>query len=158
MQTCTMVEPGKSLRKVNSEGQPTLIASNGKPQSIVINVSGLPVNETVSLAQEPCGQHCIRQPHSMSHERGLDGMAEEDIRVETDASRAGIAGFLRQAAPEAVWTKRANITISDRMQLETRKPLELQDFSLRRAQRVSSGVLSQPSPQQSRTVNPESPS
>ncbi len=87
MQTYTMAELGRSPRKVCSEQLPVLITSNGKPQNIVINVSGIPVDESVSLAQELYGQYCVRQMRAASRALGNDSLSDEDVQAEIESAR-----------------------------------------------------------------------
>ncbi len=87
MQTYTMAELGKSPKKVCSEQQPVLITSNGKPQNIVINVADIPVDESISLAQELYGQYCIRQLRALSKTNKTDALTDDDIQAEIQATR-----------------------------------------------------------------------
>lgn len=88
MQTYTMAELGRSTKAVCAEVEPVLITSNGKPQSIVINVADLPVDESVSLAREIYGQHCIRQMRGLSRLKGLDVLDDAAIEAEIAAARS----------------------------------------------------------------------
>lgn len=88
MQTYTIADLGKTPKKVCDEQQPVLITSNGKPKNIVINVSDMPIDESISLAQELYGQYCIRQLRSLSRQNGLGTMTDDEIETEIDAARS----------------------------------------------------------------------
>lgn len=88
MQTYTMAELGKSPKKVCGEKLPVLITSNGKPQNIIINVVDIPIDESISLAQELYGQYCIRQMRKISQANGNANLTMDEIQAEIDAFRA----------------------------------------------------------------------
>lgn len=89
MNTCTMAELGRSPKSVCGERQPVLVTSNGKPQSIIINVSGLPVDDSVSLAGELHGRLCVSRMRELARQTGAEAMSDEEIQAEIDAVRGG---------------------------------------------------------------------
>lgn len=52
MNTYTVAELTRQVSAVLSQQEPVLITSKGKPQNIIINVSGVPVDKIVDLARE----------------------------------------------------------------------------------------------------------
>ena len=87
MQTYTMADLGKSPKTVCSEAEPVLITSNGRPQNLVLNIDGMPIDESISLAQELYGQYCIRQMRRISQGNGNASLTDEEIQAEIDAVR-----------------------------------------------------------------------
>ncbi|MDR1014312.1 MAG: hypothetical protein LBL86_04965 [Coriobacteriales bacterium] len=89
MQTYTIAELGRSPKSVCTQKEPVLITNNGKPQNLVFNVRDLPIDQSVSLAQELYGRYCVRQMQNDSVARGLDRLSDEEIEAEIQAARAG---------------------------------------------------------------------
>jgi PHD/YefM family antitoxin component YafN of YafNO toxin-antitoxin module len=88
MQTYTIAELGRSPKSVCTQEEPVLITNNGKPQNLIFNIKDLPIDQSISLAQELYGRYCIKQIQNDSVARGLDKLTDEEIEAEIQAARA----------------------------------------------------------------------
>jgi PHD/YefM family antitoxin component YafN of YafNO toxin-antitoxin module len=88
MQTYTVAELGRSPKNVCTQEKPVLITNNGKPQNLIFNIKDLPIDQSISLAQELYGRYCIKQMQNDSVARGLNELTDEEIEAEIQAVRA----------------------------------------------------------------------
>lgn len=89
MQTYTIGELSKKAKTVCGQEEPVLITNNGRPCSLVFNISDLPINESISFAQELYGRFCIDQMQKQAAKAGLDSLPLDEINAEIAASRVG---------------------------------------------------------------------
>ncbi|MDR0350707.1 MAG: hypothetical protein LBH64_04055 [Coriobacteriales bacterium] len=88
METYTMAELNRNLKRVCAQPEPSLITNKGKPQSLLINVADLPIDESISFAQELYGRYCVQQTQRQAAQNGLADMSMEEIDAEIAAVRA----------------------------------------------------------------------
>ena len=87
MRTYTMAELSRQTKKVCEDDEPALITSNGKPQSLIFNINGLPIDDAIDSLQLAWCKAWIREGQRSSTERGLDNMTLEDINEEIRQAR-----------------------------------------------------------------------
>lgn len=86
MNSYTVAELGRRPGAILSEAEPTLITNNGRVQNLVINVSGLDVDEAVGLARGIRGQLALRRLRA-SAQPTEDELTLDDIEAEVAAVR-----------------------------------------------------------------------
>ena len=87
MKTYTMAELSRQTKKVCEDDEPALITSNGKPQSLIFNINGLPIDDAIGAMTEAYGWMCLHEAQRLSAERGLDNMTLEEINEEIRQAR-----------------------------------------------------------------------
>jgi hypothetical protein len=63
------------------------VTNNGRPQSIVLNIEDLPIDQSIQMAQDLYGRYCYEQIQRMAEENGLDKITDAEIESEIAAVR-----------------------------------------------------------------------
>lgn len=95
MSTATVAEVGRTPGAILSRAEPSIITNNGRAQNVIVNVSGLDIDEVVDLARSFQAQAALMAMGDAARRAGVEGMGQNEIDREVAsarASRQAIAG------------------------------------------------------------------
>lgn len=88
MQSCTVAELGRKASAYCSEKSPVLVTNNGRPQSVIINIGGMDIDEVVDFAREAAARNALVMMRRQAVASGLDKLDDDEIQAEVDAARS----------------------------------------------------------------------
>ena len=88
MNTATVAEPGRAPSAVLSSREPSIVTNNGKAQNLIVNVSGMGIDEVVDLARSMQARASLSSLRSSARRQGLGELSTEDIDAEVAIVRA----------------------------------------------------------------------
>ena len=71
-----------------SSREPAIATNNGKAQNLIVNVSGMGIDEVVDLARSMQARASLSSLHGSARRQGLGELSTEDIDAEVAVVRA----------------------------------------------------------------------
>lgn len=87
MNIATVAEVGRTPGAILSRQEPSIITNNGHAQNVIVNVSGLDIDEVVDLTRSIQAKAALRALRRSAQERGLDALSLEDVDAEIADAR-----------------------------------------------------------------------
>lgn len=88
MNTATVAEIGRSPSTVLSSREPSIVTNNGRAQNIIVNVTGLDIDEVVDLARSMQAKASLAALRRAARRNGASGLSPEDIDAEIAEARS----------------------------------------------------------------------
>lgn len=88
MNTATVAELGRALSAVLSSREPAIVTNNGRAQNLIVNVSGMDIDEVADLARSMQARASLSSLRGSARRQRLGELSIEDIDAEVAAVRA----------------------------------------------------------------------
>lgn len=88
MNIVTIADLGRAPSAVLSSREPAIVTNNGKAQNLIVNVSGMDIDEVVDLVRSMQARASLSSLHGSARGQGLGELSIEDIDAEVAAVRA----------------------------------------------------------------------
>lgn len=87
MQMETVAEVGRRPSQILSCREPSIVTNNGKPQNVILNVSGMDIDEVVDMARLLQAKSALRSLRKNAAARGLSSIPDQEIEDEVVQAR-----------------------------------------------------------------------
>lgn len=88
MNEATVAEVGRKSSVILSSRDPTVVTNNGHVQNVIINVSGLGIDEAVDLARDAQAKAALSALRKRARVSGAASLTDEEIDTEIADARA----------------------------------------------------------------------
>ena len=88
MNTATVAELGRALSAVLSSREPAIVTNNGRAQNLIVNVSGMDIDEVIDLVRSIQARASLSSLRGSARRQRLGELSIEDIDAEVAAVRA----------------------------------------------------------------------
>lgn len=89
MQTVTVAEVGRTPGTILSRREPSIITNNGRAQNVIINVSGMDIDEVVDLTRTLQAKAALRALRREARESGSSSLTSAEIDAQIADARHG---------------------------------------------------------------------